>query len=550
MLEEEEIETLAGPGAFTRGQTYFTQNRVALTEATDTGFQAIASGSREYHLQLVVADDAPRWECTCPAAADGAFCKHLVAATLLWQEGGPGNPSARPADDPLLEKLRQQPVENLARWLFEAAQYNPSLEKRLNLVLSGDNPDELKRALGKLLNAGGFLDYHRSMDYAMRLDTPLALLRDLLPKDPDQCLALCEYALFRLLRIYERADDSAGTIGDRLHDFAELHTEACARADINGKKLARSLLKLQRADDWGLFPLQRYWPLLKASGQQVWKQAILKDYQQLPPPSPKSQHRFGTFDKAAMAAFPILHRRTELARVEEDFDGLLEVLRRDLPSGHAYERIITACREFGRERETMQWAEHGVRDNPDHLRLRVMLADEYARAGLTDEACEQLYLAMSGPAPDPQLWRRLRELSGEHWPGYRARILEGLSEREPKAAGDRPNATRRVTLLHQVGEHQAARELARSSAVNPHILLDLAPDIADTHPEDAGHFSQRAIDVLLEPSTARDYAWLVDCIGKASHWLPASEARTWLASIREKYRRKRKLMTLLDEAGL
>ena len=49
-------------------------------------------------MHLWLEDDEPMWGCSCPAAEDGSFCKHCVAAARTLTDGNT-DLDARPADD-------------------------------------------------------------------------------------------------------------------------------------------------------------------------------------------------------------------------------------------------------------------------------------------------------------------------------------------------------------------------------------------------------------------------------------------------------------------
>lgn len=544
MIDENGLYELAGPKSFDRGVSYFHDDRVALTVSDKSGFQARAEGMARYRLWLRDNADGLLWDCDCPMAADGNFCKHLVAAGLAWLEDAEtGKPGA--AEDTLLATLKREPAERLAGWLHEAAQDDPALARRLRLQLS-DDPKERKKALGKMLNTGGFLDFRRSLEYAAQLDTPLAMLSNLLERDPAECYALTEYALSRLLRIYERADDSAGAIGSAIQDFADLHARAAPATERSGAQFAGALFKLKQKDEWDLFPLERYWETLGDKGRAAYARRVHKEYDELPARSPNASRD----NSRRLAEFAIARRREELARVEGDLDDLIKVLRRDLSSGLAYQKIVHACREHGRDAQAMQWAERGLKAHPQWGGMRVLAAEEYQKAGLDDEARDLLWQHFVAH-PGPQSWQQLRQATDDdQWPALREQALTALAEREPRTPDGRSDASLRIDLLREDGDTESARDLANAHAASPRLLRNLAEDIAEAHPRDASAFLRRTVDAELARADAKTYANIVPWIRRAIDLDSGAEAGRWLAAIRDRYSRKRKLMGLMDEAGL
>ena len=535
----------AGERAFDRGSQYFFEGRVQVERKPDGSVAGEAHGSEVYGLWLKHAEGEWRWHCDCPAADGGAFCKHLIAAVMAAANDAVRNApdgeavakkrqpvTAKP--DELLAFLRAQPAERLAGWLHELAQDDRDVEKRLQLYRAAEQPAALKTALGKLINTGGFLDYRRAIRYAQRLDAGIDQLRGVLARDPAECRALCEYALKRLFKVYDgNADDSAGAIGDRLHEIAALHAQAC-EATPPGKALAKPLHDLKCVDGWDLLPLAHYWQALGPDGQADYGKRVMAGYERLPPASP--QNRYG-------ASFGAVHRTEELARCTRDFELLQRVLRRDLTHEWDYLRVLESLREFGREREALAWAEAALKKFPDDTRLRVGLADCLAEAGMHDEALEQRWECFARH-PCDDYWDGLKRVSGKEWPAWRARALAHV------AAHEKGVVSKRIELLLHDGDLKAAVQLARANQVAIERLLDLADAVKRSEPAAAGAFYLRAAQAQTERlNGARDYQRLVKYLVSAAKLLPAAALFPLVSSVREQHRHKPKLMGMLDKAG-
>lgn len=539
------LPKLAGSAAYGRGLDYFRAGRVQLLQRLEHGFDAQAQGTASYQLWFRDNADGLLFTCSCPAADGGNFCKHLVAGTLAWLGNADAQTPVAPEEDALLKALKREPKARLAQWLYAAAMDDAGLAKKLQLQLSTDDPKEMKRALGAMLNTGGFLDYRRSMEYAHRLATPLSILEDLLERDPAQCLALSEYALSRLLKIYERADDSAGSIGDAIHAFAELHARTAAAAKPDGVKFAGVLFKLKCKDDWGLFPLPDYWAALGDKGQRAYARRVEADYAKLPATPASVREDLSQW----LAESPVVRRREELAHTEGDLDTLIDVISRDLSSGHAYEKIVRACREFKRYALAMAWAERGLKADPNWRGMRVLVAEEFARAGLTEEARELLWTNLM-KTPTFDAWQRLKQAAGEPWPELRAKALAELAAKESRTEDGRRIVSLRVDLLRLDGDLAAARELTLQHAVHPDLLVTLAKELSATHPEDASAFVRRAMDAGLDRADAKTYKRFVPLIKRAVELDGGEKTRNWVAAIRNRYKQRPKLMGLMDKAGL
>lgn len=540
-MDRDEIRDLAGDAAFGRGEAYFVQGRVTVSAFDKTGFDATAQGTSRYRLWLRQEDDALRFACSCPAAADGSFCKHLVAATLAWIQGEDDDNPATSTDN-LRAALLHEPRERLAEWLYQAAMSDLGLEKQLRLKLSSD-PATLKKSLSALLNTGGFLDWRRSQDYAIRLDAPLDILASLLERDPDQCFELCEYVVRRLLRIYERADDSGGMIGDRMHDFAELHARAAARAEVSGARLAGSVYQLKKQEDWNLFPLERYWDALGSKGQAAYIRRVDKQVSALPEPTGEDDFSIEIENDRVLAW------REEIARCQRDFDTLLELLSHDLSSGYNYEKIVEACHEYGHDALAMSWAERGLKAHPRWPGMRRVLAEEYQRAGLDAEARDLLWEDFRHRY-GPETWRSLKAASADQWPKIRQEALDDLAERELRLDDGRHDASMRLQLLLEDEALEEALELAVTQAAQPDLLTIVANSVAAEHPKAAAGLYRRAADSELPRSDAKSYQRVVPLIKSAAQLDDSRETRDWIEQIRTRYKARPKLMGMLDKAGV
>lgn len=539
--DNDQLIELAGAAAFKRGQGYWRESRVTLSQVSATALVGEADGSETYSLWLKYLKDQWQWDCSCPAADDGAFCKHLVAAVLIAREelADAGEVAVKPkrgakADD-LLTFLRAQPAERLAGWLRAMADEDRDVEKRLLLYRAAEQPGALKAALGKLLNTGGFLDYRRSKAYANKLHAAIEQLRDVLERDPVECRGLCEYALGRLFKVYAKSDDSAGAIGDVVGSLAALHWQACA-TEPPGTALVRPLRSLMNLDQWGVLVLQNYWDLLEPAGQATYAKQVLADFEKLAPP-PKN----GSYLELNSS---ICRRTEELARCADDFDLLQRVLRRDLSHEWQHFRVLESLREFGRAREALAWAELAVKQFPNDGRLRESLAECLVESGMDDEALEQTWTRFER-RPSSDGWDALKRHAKKAWPSWRDRALAHV------AAAESGHATSRVVLLMHDGDLQAAADLSKTHPVNVHTLHELAQRLRRTDPDTAGAFYLRLATLQAEQLRhASDYPRLVSHLKNASTLLPAEDWQPLLASVREKHARKPKLMGMLEQAGL
>ncbi len=543
--DDEWLQDEAGSAAFGRGQGYHARGRIVLHEASESSLAGQAFGSETYSLWMKREADGWGWDCDCPAADGGVFCKHLVAAVLTARDGAIAKGGKRPLrkastaeEVSQQEFLHAQPQQRLADWLHRLSLQEPAVDRFLHLQRAAEDPQALKAVLAKLLTAGSLLDYRLSMDFASRLDPALEQLRELLPRDPAGCLALSEYAFKRLARLIERCDDSAGAIGDRMREVGELHAGS-ANAGATGKGFAAKLHALQCLDQWGMLALERYWPALDARERATYAKKVLDEFEALTAP------RTGRFDGGYNAdAYAVCARSEALARCTGDFDLLQRVLRRDLSHPHQHLRVLDSLSEAGREREALAWAETAVKRFPDDGRLRSALADCLAAAGLVDEAIEQDWLVFR-QHPAASCWDALRRRAATDWPQWRERALAHVAARE------NGHASLRVLLLVHDGDIATAAALAQQHLVTPDTLLMLAERVQRSDPDAAGAFFLRTARHYAESLQGpRDYTRLTACLANAARLAPEAQWRPLLSELRETHRRKTRLMGELDAAGL
>jgi uncharacterized Zn finger protein len=82
LLTVEALRTLAGATAYERGVAYFEAGKVSEFSREDETVIASVQGTQLYQVQLWIRAGRLQYTCDCPAAAEGAFCKHCVAVGI------------------------------------------------------------------------------------------------------------------------------------------------------------------------------------------------------------------------------------------------------------------------------------------------------------------------------------------------------------------------------------------------------------------------------------------------------------------------------------
>lgn len=82
ILTRETLQSLTSATTFARGVAYYEQGRVSAVTVTDTQLRATVQGGQLYQVEFWLRGGVLHFSCTCPFAAEGACCKHCVAAGL------------------------------------------------------------------------------------------------------------------------------------------------------------------------------------------------------------------------------------------------------------------------------------------------------------------------------------------------------------------------------------------------------------------------------------------------------------------------------------
>lgn len=545
LLSDDNLIRLADKGAFQRGQRYFNEGRVAVGKSDNDHIRARVEGTTVYAVELAFRDGELIAACNCPVEG---FCKHAVAVSLAWRGEAPVKPRARSKETPLdlAAFLTAQPVERLAQWLVKYTHEYDGVRRELALLArmetSRDDPAALVKAVRGFLNMRRFLDYRASIDYARELDGLLSLLQQILARDPTLCAELCEAAAEKLFRIYGNADDSAGAIGDRFHELAELHRQACTAAPPPPMALAKRLYALEAEDEWGLFDFSYYQEALGDEGFAVFGALAQKEWERLPPPK-SEMDRYG--------------RRWKLRQLLEacaqqagDLEYLIALRSSDLNAPRAFAQLVEAYRQAGRGREALAAAERGMKAFPRDWMLREVAARELREAGMDDEALELLWRNFQD-APSEHTYQKLLAATGDKHGAWRERAMEALRSTEQSLArSGKPDASLRIAIL--LGENQISEAIALASdhGCTPNLLENLAAKAEKTDPAAAVAFYRRVVEHAMSrhPGNAA-YAVSAEHLKRMRPLMPQAGFDAYVADLRQRFRAKRNFIKLLDEAG-
>ncbi len=125
---KDDVLALAGDKSFDRGVSYIR----AVTDLETDGdvIYATVQGSDRYEVQLHVGPSGLRGSCDCPWGEEGNFCKHCVAAALVYLSDR-DNGRILPRRFDLRSQLELLDHVDLVDLLMEAAESDRELRRRL-----------------------------------------------------------------------------------------------------------------------------------------------------------------------------------------------------------------------------------------------------------------------------------------------------------------------------------------------------------------------------------------------------------------------------------
>jgi len=240
-ITREALEDYAGDVIYRRGEVYFNQGAVSRLRDRGDKVTARVHGTEGYRVELWTDGQEFAYDCTCPHAATGNFCKHCVAAGLAFLDGrergyGPGT-SGDEAWDAVRRYLQDQPPEALIDWLLDAAQQDDGLYRKLLLKAqrAGGNVDIAKvfrREIDNATRTHGPIDYDEAAEFAEDLDQLVDSLEELQTPESAALLAeLAEYAIEKIEQAMDHIDDSDGGVWDVQERLQALHQDACEMAE-------------------------------------------------------------------------------------------------------------------------------------------------------------------------------------------------------------------------------------------------------------------------------------------------------------------------------
>lgn len=575
-LSPQLLKDYADGGSFSRGRDYFATECVF--ELAEYGGKVVAkvSGTHDYKVKLWAKDeDELGYDCNCPYADEGNFCKHCVAVGLAWiaarkseiKQPSSGKKGSTNLDD-IKNYLQTREKSELVEMLMQEVLENETLRGQLLLAVARTNPQgvdvktyrkEIKRVFNSVEDNYG--EYYGDFD-SEDVENVIESIEDLFEDGHfEMVIDLCEYGLKKASKVLNYVHESDGTVEDAMEKLQDLHLSACEKAKPDAEILANRLFEWELNDDYDAFynAANKYADVLGKKGLQIYRQLIEKEWAKIPALKPNDQKSFGG------NRYKITNMMESLANAEGDIEKLVEIKSRDLSSQVHYYEIAEIYRENKKYDKALEWAERGVKDFPKaklDWRLGEFLANEYHRRKRHDEAMQIIWNQFEASA-DLGNYNKLKEHADKikpasTWQTWREKALalirQNIAERKKtKSFGwsyQRADNSLLVTIFLQENLPEEAWQEAQNGGCSEDLWLKLAKIREKEHPKDTLKIYQDRIEPKIQETNNQAYdqavKWLKEVKRLMSQLGEESEFENYLVALRVNYKIKRNFIKLLD----
>jgi uncharacterized Zn finger protein len=575
---------LADARSFERGEAYFATGRVRALAEHEGQVTAKVRGTREYIVKLWADGDHVGYSCTCPIGADGAFCKHGVAAGLacLGDASGSGKHGKAPKPAVTMEDVRayleRQDKATVVGLIMERAMDDDRLRERLLMKTARKGPKGLdlvtfRRAIDSAVSTGDFVDYRSAYDYARGIEEVIDSVAELLKEGyAAEVIELSEHALAAVEDAIGSVDDSDGHMGGILGRLQELHHAACKKAKPDPEELAKRLFAWEMRTEWDTFygAAETYARVLGKKGLTVYRTLAEAEWARVPAlgPGKDDADRYGR-------RFRITHIMETLAQLSGDLEALVAVKSRDLSHAYSYLQIAEVYKQARRFDQALEWAERGVKAFPDRTdsRLRDFLAEEYHRRRRHDEAMALMWAEFT-ESPCLADYQKLKKHADRlpiapnatqagivGWPLWREKALALLcgalakakkeTLKDPWGWAPRADHSELVRIFLWEKDDEAAWREASEVGCSDDLWLELAARRQKDHPEDALQVYKGQIDPTVNQKNNDAYREAVELLRKVRDLMTRlgreAEFACYLDTVRVAHKAKRNFMKLIEQ---
>jgi uncharacterized Zn finger protein len=562
LVSRSTLRELAGDKAFHLGERYLTEGAVRRLNAGADRIDAHVDGATTYRVILFEGSGKLKYDCSCPRAGGGYFCKHCVAVGLAWLQGfeeagpRPGKEKTEPWNE-ISDYLTRQDTNTLAALVIDAARRDPHLYRELLLKAAragggADLTKTLRQSIDDATTVEGFVAWNEAEEIWQDLEQAIDGIADsLAPETSGELVELIEHAIERVENMLENIDDSDGGAAENVLRLGALHFEACRMANPDPRTLAERLFRLETTLPCGIYSFDPivYGEVLGQAGLYRYRELALAEWRAM---EAGSSSAFSDADRHSVTRI-----MESFAKASGDVDQLVEIKSRDLSSSHRYFEIATLWREAGDAVKALEWAELGLAAFPANRSywLLDLLVELYLDAGRSGEALKLVWTQFA-ERPSLDTYRKLAAAAGliGCWAAQRERALKVIDAAAvPHTVGGRGlegDFSLRVEVALWEQDLEAGWEFVNRGRCDRRVLLALADQLAPAHPDDALSLYRRLVAVLLDESSNRAYEQALGLVQKMAaaldHHRRLPELATYLDFLRVEFKRKRNFIKLIE----
>jgi uncharacterized Zn finger protein len=547
------LKELAGAKVYARGEAYFRDGLVDFLGDEAGRLVARVAGSEDYRTVVTGDGTLIDGECSCPAFEREGFCKHMVAVALAANAAvASGAAAGGGALASVRGYLGTKGVDALVEIVLNLAEHDPALLRRLEIAAAMAGADD--EALGSQLRASirdatrtrGYVDYRRAESWAAGVDAALDALAEI-ASGPRAALvvALADDALDRIEEAIGSIDDSDGHCSALLGRAQEIHLDACRAARPEPVALARDLFRRELEGDSDAFygAAAGYEEVLGEDGLSEYRLLAQEAWEKLP--TRVVDRAVAVADR--LDAFRLASILDFFAERDGDVDARIALRAKDLSSPWAYLRLAQFCLEQGREEEALGRAEEGLwlfeDDRPDE-ELVLFAVDLLLKADRQADAEAHLWRAFK-KEPSLTLYGRLRALGGEE----AARRAIGRLQQDLVGAAPTPwhrPADLLVRVMIEEKTFDAAWGVVHAHGASRGVKEALARASETTHGREALAVYEERVEELARAGGSAAYGEAVALIDRMRPLRDAREHGAYVTGVRQRHKRKRNLMKLLE----
>lgn len=606
-LSDAALRSNAGATVFSRGLVYWRDGAVELLRNDGSSASFAAHGSQVYAVELYFEDPGLHVNCTCPHAGDGNFCKHMVAAAMVWRQAlGGSAPSSEATGedeakaqavqqrmakslqtraakaDSLRGFLAAQPAQALADKLWEHARHNRDLMAELKgwaaVASAADDPKALRRAVDELmkLSTRQYLETAELRAWALRAEKARQLLSDALQRQPAlgaEVRSVAESAMRVALSACERVDQPF--MAEEVYgSFMDVVLQSLCASPPPAAWAEHLLQRMLAEGGWS-------WQqpaVLQAAGPEVgraFSRVLAKRWAEEDALTPTGQPQ----DTADMGFGGDLirfnPRRDQLRRwMQQDLErqgdpaAVFSFLKRTARGVVEHMHLVQWCDEHGRQPEALKVALATCKAFKNHPRAEDQLLALYERDGWDEEAVairQRRFDAQPSPDCYGPLMAAARRVKADLG-ALRTRCHQAAQVHEQAELKRQDELNRRfwqhrppldaqaVNVSWRAGFHVLDGELDEALALvqhphtcDPRVLEALADALPKARDAEAFALLLRCFNFELGRAKTpyREPLRLVD---KARARLNSQDAKAWLLSLAQTHKAKRNFVAGLPPA--